>query len=304
MDSLSAISLSQIEVFLAVADEGSFSAAARRLNRTQPAVTYAIDRLEDLVGFPVFDRSGYRPLLTEGGKALLPRARQVAHELARMSERAKLLRQKVEPEVLLTVDGMFPMHLLVPIVRRFHKAWPGLPLKLMVENLSASVAGVLDGSHNIGLLSSLLVNLPELERTTILDIELVLVAAPDHPMVAGVSQIDWDDLRKHVQIVLTDRTAPAENKEFGVLAAETWRTTDLGAKHALIRAGLGWGSLPAHVAEQDIEAGKLVALNVSETGRVTRKMVYDLVWKTGVDLGPATKWLASELVSLKGMTAQ
>lgn len=299
MDVLSAISLSQIEVFLTVAETGSFSAAARRLNRTQPAVTYAIDKFEEIVGLPVFDRSGYRPVLTEGGMALLPRARQVAHELARLSERARLLRDNVEPEVLLTVDGMFPMPLLLPVVRRFRDAWPGVPLKIMVENLSASVAGVLNGSNSVGLLASVVANRPELERTFVLDTELILVTASDHPMVAGEGGIEWDALRQHVQIVLTDRSTPTEDRAFGVVAAEIWRTSDLGAKHAMIRAGLGWGSLPAHIAEPDIAAGRLVALNMSGTGPAVRKLVFDLVWRTGVDLGPATRWLAGQLTLLR-----
>jgi DNA-binding transcriptional LysR family regulator len=298
MDSLAAISLSQIDAFLAVVDAGSFSAAARRLNRTQPAVTYAIDKLEDLVGFPVFDRSFYRPVLTVGGQALLPQARQVAHDLARMSERARMLRADVEPEVRLVVDGQFPMPLLLPVVGRFRDAWPGLPLRIMVENLSASVAAVRNGSHGIGLLASLMANHPDFERTAVLDIDLILVAAPDHPLAAGADRIEWDDLRRHVQIVLTDRAEQAESREFGVIAAETWRTSDLGAKHAMVRAGLGWGSLPAHLVEPEIAAGRLVPLNMADTGLARRRLVYDLVWKAGVELGPATRWLASQLSSL------
>jgi DNA-binding transcriptional LysR family regulator len=157
------------------------------------------------------------------------------------------------------------------------------------------VAAVRNGSHGIGLLASLLANHPDFERTAVLDIELILVAAPDHPLAAGADRIEWDALRRHVQIVLTDRAEPAERQDFGVIAAETWRTSDLGAKHAMIRAGLGWGSLPAHLAEPDMAAGRLVALNMHDTGLARRRLVYDLVWKAGGALGPATRWLASQL---------
>ena len=215
-----------------------------------------------------------------------------------MSARARMLRAEVEPEVRLVVDGQFPMPLLLPVVGRFRDAWPGVPLRIMVENLSASVAAVRNGSHVIGVLASLLVNHPDFERTAVLDIDLILVAAPDHPLAAGCEPIEWDALRRHVQIVLTDRAEPAETRDFGVIAAETWRTSDLGAKHAMIRAGLGWGSLPAHLVEPDIAAGRLVALTMTDSGPARRRLVYDLVRKAGVDLGPATRWLASQLSSL------
>ena len=95
----------------------------------------------------------------------------------------------------------------------------------------------------------------------------------------------------------------AESREFGVIAAETWRTSDLGAKHAMIRAGLGWGSLPAHLIEPDMADGRLVALNMADIGPTRRRLVYDLVWKAGVDLGPATRWLANQLLSLTPSSA-
>ena len=66
---------------LAVVEEGSFSGAARRLNRAQSAVTYAVQRLEEELGAALFDRASYRASLTEAGRSLLPRARLIAEEM-------------------------------------------------------------------------------------------------------------------------------------------------------------------------------------------------------------------------------
>jgi DNA-binding transcriptional LysR family regulator len=71
---LNGLTLDQCLVFTTVAAEGSFSATARRMNRAQSAVTYASQKLEAQLGLLLFDRSGYRPVLTEAGAALLPRA--------------------------------------------------------------------------------------------------------------------------------------------------------------------------------------------------------------------------------------
>jgi DNA-binding transcriptional LysR family regulator len=75
------LTLDQLQVFLAVAESGSFSAAARMLGRAQSAVTYAVQRLEQQVGTQLFDRSGYRPTLSAAGQALLPRARRIAEDI-------------------------------------------------------------------------------------------------------------------------------------------------------------------------------------------------------------------------------
>ena len=71
MDSLT---LDQFAVFAAVVDAGSFAAAARRMNRAQSAITYAIQKLEEQSGVVLFDRAAYRAELTEAGRALLPAA--------------------------------------------------------------------------------------------------------------------------------------------------------------------------------------------------------------------------------------
>ena len=66
---MKAVTIDQLRVFRQVAESGSFSAAARHMHRAQSAVTYAVQKLEDQVGTPLFDRGGYRPVLSEAGRA-------------------------------------------------------------------------------------------------------------------------------------------------------------------------------------------------------------------------------------------
>ena len=79
---MKAVTIDQLRVFRQVAETGSFSAAARAMHRAQSAVTYAVQKLEDQAGVELFDRSGYRPVLSEAGRALLPRAVRILEELA------------------------------------------------------------------------------------------------------------------------------------------------------------------------------------------------------------------------------
>jgi DNA-binding transcriptional LysR family regulator len=100
-------------------------------------------------------------------------------------------------------------------------------------------------------------------------------------------------LRDQVQLVLTDRTALTEGQDFGVLALRTWRLGDLGAKHALLLAGLGWGNMPAEMVEGDLAAGRLVRLQVSEAPE--HRYPIALIHRVDMPPGPAGAWLAERL---------
>jgi len=298
MDHFRGISLDQLEVFVSVAEAGSFSAAARKLNRSQPAVTYAIEKIEEIIGLEIFDRSGYRPELTGSGKAMLARARAVVMEMSLLGKQAESLRDKIEPEVRLTVDGMFPVQILMPVVERFRAEWPTTSLLIMVENLSASVENMQKSEATIGLLAAIVAARAKFVRKAMMTVDMVAVAAPRHPLVEAGHPVAYEELARHIQIVLTDRGESDRDREYGIVSPLSWRTSDLGAKHAMIAAGLGWGSLPLHVVETDIQAGRLVPVSVSEIGLLNRRLNFDLVWKSGTVLGPAASWLRTALLEV------
>ena len=104
---LDGVSLDQLRTFIAAADEGSFSAAARKLNRVQSAVSGWVGGLEAQVGVTLFDRSGRLPKLTAEGVLLLADARNVVAGVDTMKARAKLMNGGLEAEVSVVVDGSF-----------------------------------------------------------------------------------------------------------------------------------------------------------------------------------------------------
>lgn len=106
-----------------------------------------------------------------------------------------------------------------------------------------------------------------------------------------------DDLEDHLQLVLSDRSPRTREQEHGVASTSSWRLADLGAKHAMLRSGLGWGSMPRHIVAEDIERRRLVELRVDRwvgTGSLPRlEMV--LVRRPDHMLGPAGRWLFERL---------
>ncbi len=285
--------LDQVRIFLAVAEEGSFNAAAGKLGRGISAVSYGIAALEGQLGVKLFDREGSRrPVLTDAGRALLADARAIADEADGMVARARGIRRGLETEVALAVDVMMPSHAVAAVLRDFQHTFPTVDLRLHVEALGAIAALVLDGRADLGVAGPSLLDLPEIEHRALGQVELVPVAAPGHPL-AQQAAIGPGDTRKHLQLVLTDRSPLTAGREFSVLSPRTWRLADLGAKHALLLEGIGWGNMPRHMVEADLGAGRLVALCLPEAPRLEYGL--HALWRKDSRPGVATTWLLTAL---------
>src|SRR5688500_10537026 len=117
---MDAITIDQLRVFRQVVETGSFSAAARAMHRAQSAVTYAVQKLEEQVGSALLDRIGYRPVLSEAGRALLPRAERIHEELAAFKAQARPIAGGLEPEVSIVVDPLYSTSRLMRVLAEFH----------------------------------------------------------------------------------------------------------------------------------------------------------------------------------------
>ena len=104
-----------------------------------------------------------------------------------------------------------------------------------------------------------------------------------------------NDLSGHVQLVLTDRSSLSNGTEIGVVSAKPWRLADLGAKHAFLRAGMGWGGMPLHLVQTDIDSGALVILDVVEMPRRGAWVPLSAVFKADAPPGPAGRWLIERI---------
>ena len=195
--------LDQLRLFLAVADEGSFNRAAKRLGRSLSVISYGIAGLEAQLGITLFDREGSRrPELTEAGRALLADARAVADEVDGLLARARGIRQGLETELALAVDVMFPSAVIAGVLRDFQTVFPTVDLRLHVEALGAVAALVLDGRADLAIAGPDIIAHPALERTAIGHVELVPVAAPGHPLTQG--EIAPGETRRKCLIVGSD----------------------------------------------------------------------------------------------------
>lgn len=296
---MDAISLDQLRVFRAVAESGSFSAAARKMHRVQSAVTYAIQKLEQQVGKELFDRSGYRPVLSVAGRALLPRALRILEEFTAFNVQARAIAGGVEPELSLVVDPTYPTPTVVTALRALQDRFPEVQLRVQVETLGAAAQAVVDGSADLGIALQFAADSPDLLAIPLGELDLVPVAAASHPLAKIQGRIPLQSLRNARQLVLSDRSPLTRGREFSVISTHTWRLADLGARHEMLLAGLGWGSMPMHMVADDLATGRLVKLDLRwPDGSRPPRPVAVLVRRHDKALGPAGTYLAEQIASV------
>jgi DNA-binding transcriptional LysR family regulator len=291
---MEALTLDQIQLFLTVVDEGSFTVAAKRLNRARSAVTYGIQKLEAQIGLPLFDRTAYRPTLTDTGRILLARARRVAQEADIFRESAENLANGLEGELTIVVNSMFPMSLVLSALKAFAEEFPTVPPRVCVHNLGVPARMVLDGTAMIGLFPAIYTD-GAMMSFPMATMELVPVVSPDHPLATMDGPINTHTLQQHVQLVLTAGSVSDSQPDHGVLAARNWRLADLGMKHAMLLAGLGWGNMPLHMVEDDIANGRLKIIRPEDFDPHLAQFVMSCGYLSDHRLGPAARWLLRHL---------
>jgi len=288
--------LDQIAVFLAIVETGSFAAAARKLGRATSVISYAIANLENQLGVTLFVRAGTaKPKLTEAGRAILSDSRGLAIALDGLLAKARGLTRGLEAEVSLVVDVMLPACKVVQALDEFSRKFPTVALRLRVEALGAVTQAVLEGAAVFGISGPLEMASDLLARGPAGSVKLVPVAAPGHALAQMPGMISAAAARDHIQLVLTDRSQLTADRDFGVLAVKSWRLADLGAKHALLLAGLGWGNMPEPMVEEDIKRGRLVALNIEAPGGLLYP--FHSVHRRDTPPGPAAAWLMAQLAA-------
>lgn len=293
---LDPITLDQLRTLITVAEQGSFSAAGRKLRRVQSAVSTAMANLEAQLGLTIWDRTTRVPKLTAQGKVVVASARRVLSEVESLRAVTSELRRGVEPVVSLCVDVLFPLPPLVQLCGAFAAQFPGVELRIDTQLMSAVSARVLSGAATIGVASPLGL-MPELERKLLAKIRMVPVVAPNHPLAAVRGPIAQERFSELVQIVLAERSDEGVADQ-AVLSPRTWRVADLHAKGAMIEAGLGWGNLPEHFIREKLKRRQLIAIEPAAWSADEHTLALSAVYRARASFGPAHRWLLTEMEML------
>ena len=287
------LTLDQMRILVAVAETGSFSAAARSLSRVQSAISQAVNTMEHVLGVALFDRSEQKPVLTSAGAILLKDARRLIEGARTMKMRATSIAGDVEPELSLAVDAIFPIQLLMASLKGVAGEFPQTPVSVFTETLGGAEQRLRDGVVGFAIYPVLTTGARDLAADFLTSLGVVAVVAADHPLAREKAPISRETLEPYTQLVLTDRTPLTQNLHGGIVGHHIWRFADLATRLDFLLAGFGWCNMPAHLVEEHIAAGRLKRLEIAERDAFEFRL--HVVHERGREIGRAGRWLIADL---------
>ncbi len=281
------ISLEQWRALLAVVDAGGYAQAAEALHKSQSSVSYAIHKMENLLGLKVFEVRGRKAELTDTGHMLVRRARLLLGEAAELESAARRLSDGWEAEVRLAVDHLLPLDCLYAVLERFSSSAPLTRIDLQETVLSGGDEALLRGEVDLAVLPMVP---PGFLGEPLLRMEFVAVAHPEHPLHQLPAPLDYHALRRHRQLVVRD-SGPNRARDAGWLGAEQrWTVSHLSSSIRAVCRGLGFAWFPEPHIREALAAGELKPLPLREGAR--RPVSLELVYRDRDYAGPATEHLA------------
>ncbi|RAI02435.1 LysR family transcriptional regulator [Acuticoccus sediminis] len=289
---LGRISLDQLQILITVVETGSFSAGARKLNRAQSAVSQSVQGLEDALGLQLFDRSKKLPRLTDAGVAILADARRVVSSVEALQARATSISSEAEPEISIAIEQVFPAEALIASLSEFQRRYPSVSVTLLAEGLGAPEQSLKDDIAKLAIYSPPHDGQPGIECEFFGDVPISVVAAASHPLARIEGPISQAELDEHVQLLLTDRTRKYRGV---VIGSRHWRFIDQLNRLDFVVNGLGWCTMPTHLAREHLDNGTLVELDLAiHRGRMLKFPLY-AAYKRDHWPGPAARWLLTDL---------
>ncbi len=290
---LDTMTLDQLRALEAVAETGSFSAAARRLGRVQSAVSQAIQALEVSLGITLFDRAGKVPQLNDAGRVVLDDARNLLRGAEALKARAESIAEELEPELTLAVESMFPMNVLTEALKALQVRFPLLPVTVYTEALGGAEQRLRDGAARIAFYPPNPVMTENRETEFVVTIPTVPVVAAGHPLAREKAPLSRAVLERQVQLVLTDRSPVSAGLSAGIVSHHTWRFADLNTRLEFLLEGFGWCNMPLPIVVEHIQAGRLKVLDIAQHNAPEFRI--HAVYPRGRMPGKAGRWLIDEM---------
>lgn len=283
--------LQALHALVEVADSGSFSRAAERLHRSQPAVSKRIAALERQLGSALFDRVGRLVQPTAAGIALLPYARRVLQELEDGRRALSRLPDRVAGKLSIGTSHHIGLHRLPRVLKRYTQKFPDVNLDLHFMDSEVACEAVLAGRLELGIVTLPTQSIGNLDSRKIWDDPLAVVAAPMHPL-AKQGRVRLADLAAHPAVLpdaatYTHRIIKSELQKHGLEPRVRLATNYLETLKMLVAIGLGWSVLPRSMLDRSITELTLPAL--------TLQRELGAVWHHRRNLSAAAQALLSEL---------
>lgn len=257
------IGLEQWRALTAVVEAGGYAQAAEALHKSQSAVTYAVQKIESLLGVKVFEIQGRKAVLTATGQLLHRRARALLDEAAGLERAAGALSAGWEAEIRLAVEIIFPTTVLLKALARFGAESPHTRIEVIESVLGGTDEALLQGQADLAISPRIP---PGFLGDRLMQMRMLAVAHPDHPLHQLKRPLKPEDLRAHRHLVVRDSGSQREKTPLMLEAKQRWTVSHLATSIQAARLGYGFAWLPEEKIREELASGLLKPLPL-ETGQ-------------------------------------
>ncbi|TCS34325.1 LysR family transcriptional regulator [Paucimonas lemoignei] len=288
------ISLKQWKMFHAVVDFDGFTGAASHLHISQSAISYTLAKLQEQLGVSLLKIEGRKAQITEEGKILLDRSRELVRNAVELEALAENLRNGWGPEIRIVTDPSFPPQLLMKTLRKLSPFSQNVRLSVEEASLSEARKALHERAADLAVSTEVPMGFMGSE---LIEVEHIAVAHPDHSLFSLNREITTDDLEKQVQIVISGGDQAGEQSNYRLSRySRFWRVSGIDTAIDALRHGLGYAWLPRCRVQKWLDEDQIAILPLDK-GSAYKSTLY-LVLGHGVAPKSGAKRFADELSNL------
>ena len=256
------VSLDQWRTFIAVVEGGGFVQAAEQVHKTQSSVSYAVQKIEQLLEISLFEKQGRKAVLTPAGEALYRRSKNLLERAGALEHGAAQLGEDWDPELRLAVDIIYPTWALLRSMQRFGEERPQTRIQLYETVLG----GTDEALHKRVVDLAITPHVPQgFIGDPLLRLRFIAAAQPDHPLHRLGRLLTLDDLREHRHLFIRDSAVQHTRESGGWLGADQrWTVSHKSTQIAAACQGLGFAWFPEDSIRRELEDGSLKPLPIRE----------------------------------------
>jgi DNA-binding transcriptional LysR family regulator len=281
------ISLEQWRALVAVVDAGGYAQAGALLHKSQSSVTYAVQKLQSLLGVKAFEVKGRKAVLTTTGQLLYRRGRALVGEAVELERAARKLSAGWEAEIGLAVEVLFPSWMLFRMLDRFGRESPHTRIEVYETVVGGSAEALQKGQVELAIGPN---PPPGYLGDSLLRMRFVPAAHPEHPLHRLGRPLTARDLRKHRHLVVRDSASTRTRAIFTVDVDQRWTVSNMTSSILAARLGYGFAYYPEEKIREELATGLLKVLPMREGGE--RWVEIYLTFADRDAAGPGTRRLA------------
>ncbi|MDD1643779.1 MAG: LysR family transcriptional regulator [Methylococcaceae bacterium] len=284
------ITLEQWRSLIEVVDAGGYAQAAEKLCKSQSAVSYAVQKIESLLGVKAFEIQGRRAILTPTGQMLYRRALALVDEANDLERAAHKLSAGWEAVITIAAEILFPSERLLTCLQRFGQESPGTRVELIESVLGGTSDALLSGNVDLAISPQLP---PGFLGNVLMRIRLQAVAHADHPLHHLGRELSYRDLRPYRHVVVRDSGAKRDHRAVSVEVDQRWTVSQVATSIQAVCMGYGFAWLPEEHISEELQTGMLKPLPLREG--YTREVPLYLILANPDFAGPGVRRLADIL---------